>query len=135
VDLKQEIPVMTYKLIVALALSLGLGTAALAQTTDNNQPDTSGGTLLPGNTGNAPVRPAWDAAINDAFYVDAEAGTLRTEDEIRTNWGSLSADQQAMVRTDCDATTASVEAKPGEASPDADARSSMIELCDMVGDM
>jgi len=126
---------MTYKLIAAAAaLSLGLSTAAFAQATgDNNSPD-AGGASLPSNAGNAPVRPAWDATINDAFYSDAEAGTLRTQDEIRTNWGSLSADQQAMVRTDCDATTASVETKPGEASPDADARASMTQLCDMVGD-
>ena len=126
---------MTYKILAAaVAISFGLGTAALAQATGDSNPD-DGAATLPNNSGNSPVRPAWDTTINEAFYSDADGTQLRTQEEITTNWGNLSAEQQAMVRTDCDATTASVETKPGEASPDADAQASMTELCDMIGDM
>jgi hypothetical protein len=96
---------MAHKLIIALALSLGLGTAALAQ---QQAPGSS-----PSGQGQAPTVPVWDdPMINDVFFVDPAARTLRSEAEIRANWGTLSAEQQAMVRADCDArmTTAAVGA-------------------------
>lgn len=121
---------MTYKILAAAAaLSLGLGTAAIAQDSSN---DAAGAANL-SSTGDAAVE--WDATINEAFYSDAERTQLRSQEEITANWADLSPEQQAMVRTDCDATTASVETKPGEASPNADAQASMTELCDMIGDM
>lgn len=143
---------MTYKLIAALALSLGLGTAAIAQTNPE-------GSTLPAGQGNAPTVPSWDASISDAFFVNVTEGTLRSEEEIRTNWGGLSAEQQAQVRADCDTmtttasigtNTAGVDSNPttsgtsgaGVAGPNLAGGSApgtqlhaMNDLCDMVGGM
>ena len=77
---------MTYRLLVAATLSLGLGTAvALAQTSQT-------AANLPSD---------WDPAIADAFFSDTEMGTLRTETEVQTNWADLTTEQQAQVRAHC----------------------------------
>ena len=131
---------MTYKLIAALVFSLGLGTAAIAQTTPQVGTPTGG-------QGNSPALPQWDTSVNDAFFADTTAGTLRSEEDIRANWSSLPAEQQAQVRADCDTmTTASVGTSAtgtgGDttASGGADAGAgtqiqAMNDLCDMVGGM
>jgi hypothetical protein len=121
-------PIMTYKLIAALALSLGLGTAALAQE------------QVPGvgaaGSGQAPTIPVWDQTINDAFFVDAGAGSLRTEEEIRANWGNLTAEQQATIRTDCDTmTTASVGTSTAGGSAQGAQLQAMTDLCGVIGEM
>lgn len=93
---------MSYKIIAAVALSLGLATSALAQTGTGS---TTGGADASGQ-GAADAQTAfptgWSGPISEAFFSDTAAGTMRTEDEIRTNWGNLSAEQQAQVRTDCE---------------------------------
>lgn len=82
---------MTYhKLLLAASLSLGLATAAVAQT---------GTDTAVGGSGNLPM--GWDGAIGDAFYSDTQTGTLRSEAEARANWDSLSSEQQAQVRSHC----------------------------------
>lgn len=90
---------MTYKLLVAATLSLGLGTAVAMAQTDNAQPeagatsDSAASTQLPSG---------WDGAIGDAFFSDTQQGTLRSQDEITANWETLTDEQQAQVRADCD---------------------------------
>lgn len=79
-----------HKLLLAASLSLGLATAAVAQTSTDP---------AIGGAGNLPM--GWDGAIGDAFYSDTQAGTLRSEDEARANWDTLSSEQQAQVRSHC----------------------------------
>ena len=86
------------RLLTALALTLTVSASALAQGT--------GGTSSA--TGNQTAG-EWDSTISGAFYSDSSAGTLRSESEIRTNWSSLSAEQQAQVRERCASMTASTE--------------------------
>jgi hypothetical protein len=101
---------MSTKILAAVAFSLALGTAAFAQ---------SGGTST--NVGGSPATSSGDSAVNDqqrvfpkftgaigdAFYSDMDKGTLRTEAEMRANFGNLTAEQQAQVRTDCNRVTQS----------------------------
>lgn len=90
---------MSYRIVAALALSLGLSTAALAQTsgTETTTGSANGEVMLP--TG-------WEGEIADAFFSDPDAGTLKPEAEITANWGNLSAEQQASVRSECETRTA-----------------------------
>lgn len=82
---------MLNKFLALTALTVSLSaTTALAQTA---QP--GGG--APG--GGAPAE--WDGAIGSAFYSDTTAGTLRTDAELRTNWSTLSEDDQMVVRNYC----------------------------------
>lgn len=71
---------MFLKTITATAFAIGMSTAAFAQAT---APDT------------------WDQTTSDAFFSDSATGTLRSQDEIQANWGTLSDEQQAAVRAHC----------------------------------
>lgn len=93
---------MSYRIVAALALSLGLSTAAFAQTSGTDTTTGSGGETSGAATSTMTLPSGWEGAIGDAFFSDSAAGTLRSEEEIRSNWGSLSADQQAQVRTECE---------------------------------
>jgi len=135
------------KIIAVLALSLGMGTAAIAQT------DPPGS--LPSGQGNAPTTtdPWSDQDIYGAFFSGAGSPELLTEEEIRTNWGNLTVEQQAQVRTSCDemtSTASTQDSNPttstmsgaGVAGPNTaggqapgtqlEARA---EVCDIIGDM
>lgn len=87
---------MFRRLLVAAALAAGVSGAAFAQ-------DLS-----------------WGQNVNDAF-VDPATGTLRSGDEIQANWQTLSQEEQAQVRADCEMTTASVD--PNEADQPAEQES------------
>lgn len=89
---------MTYKLLAAAAFSLTLGASALAQAPAPAPAPTGQET---GATAGSGLPAEWEGAVGDAFFSDVEAGTLRSEDEVRANWQDLSAEQQAQVRTDC----------------------------------
>ena len=89
---------MIYKLFVAAALSLGLGTAVAVAQTDSAQP---GASAVPDTTASPQLPAGWDGAIGDAFFADPAQGTLRSEEEVRANWGMLSDEQQAQVRAHC----------------------------------
>src|SRR5690606_9349902 len=82
----------------AVAFSLALGGAALAQTG-------SAGNQTPMGTGMQDAQGAfpqtWQGPIGDAFYSDAASFTLRSQEEIAANWSTLTAEQQAQVRGDC----------------------------------
>lgn len=90
---------MTYKLLAAAVLSLGMGTAAIAQTDASSDDDTTNITLPTG----------WNGDIAAAFFVDESTGELRSEDEAKANFAALSADQQAVVTEHC-TTMASTDA-------------------------
>ncbi|RIK85169.1 MAG: hypothetical protein DCC69_11140 [Hyphomicrobiales bacterium] len=87
---------MTYRILVAAALSLGLGTAVAMAQTDPAQPGAS-----PGVTASPQLPTGWEGPIADAFFADQQMGTLRSQEEVRSNWEALSDEQQAQVRSDC----------------------------------
>src|SRR5690606_27014712 len=94
---------MTRTIVSAIALSFALGTAALAQTGDANNPNPTGSGMQ--DQGAFPK--TWEGAIGDAFYSDTGNFTLRSADEMRANWSKLTADQQASVKSECDVVTQS----------------------------
>lgn len=69
---------MFIKILTATVLTAGMSAAAFADTSVN-----AGGQMR------------WDRQTGDAFFI------TRSDDEIRANFGKLSAEQQAMVREDC----------------------------------
>jgi predicted Fe-S protein YdhL (DUF1289 family) len=82
---------MNKRILLAAAVSAGICSAAFAQTT----PDTAAGAMGPG------LPTTWEGPIADAFFDDVDAGTLRTDDELRSNWQNLTDEQQAQVRAHC----------------------------------
>lgn len=90
---------MTYKLLVAATLSLGLGTAIAMAQTETTKPEAGAAS---GTTAGSQLPSGWDGAIGDAFFADQKMGTLRSQDEVRTNWKALTEEQQAQVRSRCD---------------------------------
>lgn len=99
---------MTSRLLIAAAMSLGLGTGIAMAQNDTAQPDAA---PAPGTESTLPS--GWTGAIGDAFFSDPAAGTLRSEDEVRTNWEGLSDEQQAQVRAEC-ATVATAQTQPDD---------------------
>lgn len=90
---------MTYKLLVAATFALGLGTAIAVAQTDTVQPEAG---AAPDVTTDTHLPSGWDGAIGDAFFSDAELGTLRSQEEVQANWETLTDEQQAQVRSHCD---------------------------------
>lgn len=85
---------MNTKILLAAVLSLGLGTsAAMAQSASDQNTESEAAGQLP---------ETWGPEINDTFFSDMEAGVLRAEDEVRTRWAALTAEQQAQVREECE---------------------------------
>jgi hypothetical protein len=89
---------MKRSIIAATALSLCLGTAAFAQS------GTATGTTASADAG---IPSTWSGQISDSFFSDPAEGTLLSQEEVKANWASLSADQQAQVREDCSSMSAS----------------------------
>ena len=81
---------MKTRILTALAFSLSLGTAAVAQTTMDT--DTGYDAGLPAG---------WEGEISEALFEDAELGVLHSEADVRDNFEGLSPDQQAMIRSHC----------------------------------
>lgn len=69
-------------IVVISALSLVMAGSALAQTTAaiSNMPE------------------SWKEVVQDKFF---ETGKLRNEGDLKSAWASMTAEQQAMVRSDC----------------------------------
>lgn len=103
---------MTPKLLIAAALSLGLGTGLAMAQSDVTQPDAS---PAPGAQSTLPM--GWEGPIGDAFFADPATGTLHTQDEVRANWQGLTEEQQAEVRTYC-ATVDTAAATPPDQMTD-----------------
>lgn len=109
---------MSCKFLIAASLSLGLATGAVAQTAPQTGTDpAAAGTSTSTGTGSG-LPMGWDGAIGDAFFSDTEAGTLRSEGEVRANWDTLSSEQQAQVRSHCASvdTASNVSTTPGAGS-------------------
>jgi hypothetical protein len=81
---------MKTRIITALAFSLSLGTAAVAQTT--METDAEYGAGMPAG---------WEGEISEALFEDAELGVLHSEADVRDNFEGLGPDQQAMIRSHC----------------------------------
>lgn len=94
---------MTCRIIAALALTLGLGTAAFAQSSTTGADTSAAGAA----TGSVTLPKAWEGDIASAFFTDPAAGTLKSDEEIKSAWANLSSDQQAQVKTDCQSHMAS----------------------------
>lgn len=124
---------MTYKLLVAAALSLGLGTGiAMAQDVTQPQPNAA--------SPDAQLPMGWEGPIGDAFFADPQLGTLRSQEEVRTNWGALTDEQQAQVRSYCDTVDTAAagtdeDVTTGSTTPDTAHMASVVQVCDWVGQM
>ena len=108
---------MKRSIIAATALSLCLGTAAFAQsgtaTTDTGASGAAGTTTTGASamglsaSADTGIPSTWSGQISDSFFSDPAEGTLLSQEEVKANWASLSADQQAQVRQDCSSMSAS----------------------------
>lgn len=78
------------KLMIATALSLGMGGVALAQTATTTVVDTF------------QVPAEWNENIANAMFIDITSGAARPADEITQNFKNLSPEEQVSVRTYCE---------------------------------
>jgi hypothetical protein len=130
---------MATKLLIAAALSLGLGSGlALAQ---SDTTDSAAG-AAPSMDTQLPA--GWEGAIGDAFFSDTDAGTLRTEAEVKSGFEGLTPEQQAQVRAHCDTyDTAAADTMDttddslttGSTTDDPMLSASLEQVCDWVGSM
>lgn len=107
---------MRKHLIAALALSFGLGAGSAFAQSEVQNPDNDSGQETPIMGG---MPDTWRGDIGDAFYTDNTYTTLRTQEEVGTRFGTLTADQQAQVKSDCaniSATNESMTTDPGTTS-------------------
>jgi hypothetical protein len=151
--------------LLALAVTLSLGGGAFAQTssgsstgnTDDSgsQTDTSGSSQemdTSGTTGTAAGDHAlprtWEGDIGNAFFADPQGRTLRSQSEVQRNWSSLTAEQQAQVKVDCQnmsansstttgsttgsTTTESTSTVGSEVAPPRESAHSVMLVCDWV---
>ena len=107
---------MKTRMMTASAIALMLCAPAIAQTTTTGTENSS--------AMSSAMPQGWNTELGNAFFSDPELGTLRTEEEINTNWASLSAEQQAQVTGYCDTMdTASASGGAGSTMPSGDAAS------------
>lgn len=129
---------MTYKLLVAAALSLGLGSAVAMAQTEPAETETA-----PGVTASPQLPAEWEGPIADAFFSDQETGTLRPQDEVQSNWEALTDEQQAQVRADCAKMDTAVtetddDMTTGSTTPDSTTSADVVEtaaieqVCDWI---
>jgi len=99
---------MLNKFLAATALTLSLSaTGALAQT--GSVPPADTGTTTTGTQTTTEMTTQtemgmpteWDGTIGEAFFSDADTGTLRSDDEIRANWGTMSEADRISVQNYC----------------------------------
>ncbi len=97
------------QVILALPLTLVLAAAAIAQ----SDTTTTGGTAeavagaatgaTSDATASAEFGTNWPLSVGTTFFTDADSAMLRTADELSKGWKSLSPEDQAMIRADCQA--------------------------------
>lgn len=130
---------MKRTILAAAVLSLGFSAPVFAQSNVHGS-----------------MPPEWKGPIEEVFFADSAAGTLRTQDEINTRWSTLTPEQQAQVKTDCQQTAQVHGSGPqtgasgtdggGNADPNTTASTnatgseeqiaaSMNQLCGWVGSM
>ena len=83
----------------AVPLALLLGTTAIAQT-DTTTGATTGADATTGASGEM-FGTNWPLSVGTTFFSDAESATLRSSEELSSGWQSLSAEDQTMIRADC----------------------------------
>ena len=84
---------MKLQIIAAAALALSMGSAAFAQ-------DSGAGAAGIGTGANSRVSAGLGDEMNGRFFT--EDGSMRSANEVSTAWSSMSAEQQASVRTECE---------------------------------
>ena len=96
---------MKLKLASAAALALMLvGGAAYAQSSTTADP------AAPDTTQADKLQPLEDPAMMGPFFTDDTMTTMRSDEEMKTAWAAMSADNQKMMKDQC-ATTDSVKFK------------------------
>jgi hypothetical protein len=107
---------MMYRLIAASMLTLALGTSAIAQSSTTDTTGPAAGTStdpMMMTEADKTLTNDWSGPIADAFFTDASKTTLKSQDEIKSSWSSLSTEQQAQVKQDCATVSSSTAAAPG----------------------
>ena len=89
--------------ILAVPATLLLAAGAIAQTDTTAIEGTVGATTEATTDGTAEFGTNWPLSIGTTFFTDAESATLRSSDELAKGWQSLSVEDQAMIRADCQA--------------------------------
>lgn len=125
--------------IASMSLALMTGTA-LAQTPSTDSSSTPSAETPDAGT-NSPTTPTNEMSADEAammeewrgregfveaFFTDDTMVTLRSEDEIATNFGAMPAEQQDMMRADCD----KLNNTPGE-----NAAAASRTLCAAIGEL
>ena len=87
------------QVIFAVPVAVLCAAAAFAQTETTTAPATTGaaGEMFGMN---------WPLSVETTFFTDATGTSLRSTEELTSGWQSLSPEDQAMIRTDCEAFTA-----------------------------
>ncbi len=89
------------------AISMAMASAAIAQDTSGSATGADPGTAATGTDmlqmtqAERDATADWTGPIADALFTDQSKTSLRSEEEIRTNWAQLSAEQQNQVKEDC----------------------------------
>lgn len=107
---------MTYRILAAAALTLGLGTAAIAQT----------------NNGSAPM-PMAESALT-TFFTEPFDGSVVSDAIKAERWAAMSADQQQSAKMECD--RIATDGMPADSTMDAASMSTLEEsvtgLCEWI---
>lgn len=88
------------------AISMAMASAAIAQDTSGSAAGTASGsaatgTMMQMTEAEKSATADWTGPIADALFTDQSKATLRSEQEIRSNWANLSAEQQNQIKEDC----------------------------------
>jgi hypothetical protein len=110
---------MKRKYVLAGLLSVAMASSAMAQSsTSTSGTATTGGATAPMQMTEAEksTTSKWTGPIADAFFTDATKATLRSQEEIKSKWSALSAEQKAQVKQDCNAMKTASAATGGTAT-------------------
>lgn len=125
---------MLIRILAAAAVTLTMGASAFAQDSDTNHP---------------PV-PWLDTPAAEAFFSDKEGMMMRSDEEMKMNYGKMSADEQMKVKEGCKAMNSgsmdpAANSTTGGDGPAAtgggtgthtqDVGMNVKKVCDMVGAM
>jgi len=124
---------MLKTILAAAAVSLAMGSASFAQDSDTNHP---------------PV-PWLDTPAAEAFFSDKDGMVMRSDDEMKANYGKMSAEEQMKVKEGCKAmNSGAVDPAANSTSGDGPAATgggtgthtqdvgmNVKKVCDMVGMM
>jgi hypothetical protein len=103
VKLEKEIMMKTKLASAVIALML-IGGAAFAQSSTTAEP------TAPDTTQADKLQPLEDPTVMKPFFTDDTMATMRSDEEMKTAWAAMSADNQKMMKEQC-ATTDSVKFK------------------------